>query len=151
MTAAETESDAPLRVQGSTSVEPEPRGREAPSGILWQFIFWPSQCCPPILRWTGSGAVQLHLLSPSNCPWQVRSEWSGLETREGVWAGRWVPLLARSGLVRCFPICVVEGWGRLSLLSCVICVDRRDGDVSSSNYTQESDLFQNTKATGGIN
>jgi hypothetical protein len=43
------------------------------------------------------------------------------------------------------------GGGWFLLFSCVICVDRMDGDVSSSNYTKKSDLFQNTKATGSIN
>lgn len=41
--------------------------------------------------------------------------------------------------------------GVACICKCIISVDRMDGNVSSSNYTEESDLFHNTKATAGRN
>lgn len=32
--------------------------------------------------------------------------------------------------------------GASCMFNCIICVDRMDGNVSSSNYTKESDLFK---------
>lgn len=44
-----------------------------------------------------------------------------------------------------------EGMRGGLLFSCVICVDRMVWDVSSNNYAQASDLFQNREATGSVN
>lgn len=70
-------------------------------------------------------------------------DWAGSEGRQESWD--WV-LLLRDHIFRVSPGCS-GGVGVALLFNCVISVNRMDEKVSSSNYTKESDLFQNTKAT----
>lgn len=117
--------------------------------------FWallPYSPTPTVDRQWTQPAVSL---SPSNCPWKVDK--SGKVWRLG-WVGRaaggldlgcgWEPtppgLVSRflTAVVRVGVVCICKG---------IISVDRMDGNVSSSNYTKESDLFHNTKATAGRN
>lgn len=59
-----------------------------PSETLGVLVFGPSTSVPPTSKWTGNGAVQLYLLSPSNRAWKVEGTWQGLEIGVGQVAGR---------------------------------------------------------------